>query len=55
MTIAYEEEEAALGTPTEPLQEGRLEGLIHEYNRQNAKPPVGCLLVSNLSIGIRCF
>lgn len=51
MTIAYEEEEAALGTPTEPLQEGRLEGLIHEYNRQNAKPPVGCLLVSNLSIG----
>jgi len=31
MTEAYEEEEARLGLPSEPFQEGRLEGMIHQY------------------------
>jgi len=31
MTEAYEEEEARLGLPAEPFQEGRLEGMIHQY------------------------
>ena len=40
VTLVYEQEEADLGAPTEPLQDGRLEGMIHEFNRANAKPPV---------------
>jgi hypothetical protein len=43
MTRMYEQEEADLGPPAEPLQEQRLEGMIHEFNRANAKPPVGGL------------
>ena len=30
LTDAYDAEEAALGLPTEPFQEGRIEGLIHQ-------------------------
>ena len=37
---AYDAEEEEFGLPTEPFQEGRLEGVIHEYIKQMADPPI---------------
>ncbi len=39
-TEAYEQEEAALGPPTQPFDPSRIEGIIHQLLKEGAQPPI---------------